>query len=237
MYKTPDTPICERGTDLIALLYGELDDEAARDLNHHLLGCQECTAELNAFKEIRSSVGAWRQATVGATAPVSLAASNVVTRASGPRQPSAIAAVRKFWELSPLWMRGALAFAAILLCIVSVIAVSHLFEKGTPVNLATDKRYSEKELQVKIEEALKAGLRAQEVPATSPLPAIVNDSVTSKKKGVNQSADRLATGTRVRRGPLTKAEREQLAADLRLTSSADDSELELLDDNLNQYDE
>ena len=231
MYKTPGAPICERGTDLIALLYGELDDESARDLNSHLLSCQECTAELSAFKEIRSSVGAWRQATVGATAPVSLASSNVDAQASGSRQPSAIAAVRKFWELSPLWMRGSLAFAAVLLCIVSVIAVSHLFEKDTPINLATEKRYSEKELQVKIEEALKAGLSAQAVPESSPSSAIKNDSATSKKKSVNRSADRLATGTRVRRGPLTRAEREQLAADLRLTMSADDSELDLLDDS------
>jgi len=233
MYKTPGAPICERGTDLIAFLYGELDDEGAKDLNRHLLNCQECTAELKAFKEIRSSVGAWRQATVGATAPDSLAASNVVARASGPHQPSAIAAVRKFWELSPLWMRGSLAFAAVLLCIISVIAVSHLFEKDTPVNLATEKRYSEKELQVKIEEALKAGL-PQEVPESSPSSNIENDPQTSKKKSVNRSTDRLATGTRVRRGPLTRAEREQLAADLRLTISADDSELDLLDDSNNQ---
>jgi anti-sigma factor RsiW len=231
MHKTPDAPICERGIDLIALLYGELDDESAQDLDRHLLSCQECSAELNAFKEIRSSVGAWRQATVGATAPVSLAASNVVERESGPRQPSAIAAVRKFWELSPPWMRGSLAFAAVLLCVVSVIAVSHLFEKDTPINLATEKRYSEKELQVKIEEALKAGLAPQALPESSPSSAIKNDSLTSKKKGVNRSADRLATGTRVRRGPLTKAEREQLAADLRLTIPADDSELDLLDDS------
>ena len=234
MYKTPGAPICERGTDLIALLYGELDDESAQDLNRHLLSCQECTAELNAFKEIRSSVGAWRQETVGATEPVSLASSSVVARASGQRQPSAIAAVRKFWELSPLWMRGSLAFAAVLLCIVSVLAVSHLFEKDTPINRATEKRYSEKELQVKIEEALKAGFPAAAVPESSPSSAIKNDSVTSKKKSVNRSADRLATGTRVRRGPLTRAEREQLAADLRLTISGDDSELDLLDDSNNQ---
>ncbi|HZI87240.1 MAG TPA: zf-HC2 domain-containing protein [Pyrinomonadaceae bacterium] len=234
MYKTPDAPICERGTDLIAFLYGELDDEGAKDLDRHLLNCRECTAELNAFKEIRSSVAAWRQATVGATAPVSLAASTVVARASGPHQPSAIAAVRKFWELSPVWMRGSLAFAAVLLCIVSVIAVSHLFEKDTPVNLATEKRYSEKEVQVKIEEALKAGMPAQEVPESSALSDIENDSETPKKKSVNRSADRLATGTRIRRGPLTRAEREQLAADLRLTTSADDSELDLLDDSNNQ---
>ena len=36
------------------------------------------------------------------------------------------------------------------------------------------------------------------------------------------------------RRPLTRVEREQLAADLRLTSSPDDHELDLLSDTINQ---
>nr|MBA3257654.1 zf-HC2 domain-containing protein [Pyrinomonadaceae bacterium] len=93
MYKIPDAPICERGNDLIAFLYGEVDERAARDFEQHILNCAECESELGAFKQIRSSVVAWRQESLGGATATSVAASPAVDRASDPGKPSTIAAI------------------------------------------------------------------------------------------------------------------------------------------------
>lgn len=236
MYKIPDAPICERGNDLIAFLYGEIDERAARDFERHLLNCNECESELGAFKQIRSSVVAWRQESLGAATATSVAASPAVDRASDPGKPSATA-IREFFELSPLWMKGSIAFASVLFCVVSVLALAHLFENPKPVVVGDEKRYTEKELQAKIEDALKSGLQDREAQKRPLLPSVAGNNdqqVKHQRRGTNRSSERVAVNPKVGRGPLTKSEREQLAADLRLIFPQDDTDLDLLGDRLNQ---
>jgi len=237
MYKIPDAPICERGNDLIAFLYGEIDEGAALDFERHLLNCAECESELGAFKQIRSSVVAWREESLsGATAP-SISASPAVNRASNLRKPSAIGAIREFFELSPLWMKGSMALASVLFCVVSVLALAHLLENPKPVIVGGEKLYTEKELQAKIEDAVKSGLEDRETQRGT-LPASVaankDQQGRPRRRGINQTSQRVAANPRVKRGPLTKAEREQLAADLRLILPQDDTDLELLGDGINR---
>jgi hypothetical protein len=236
MYKIPDVPICERGNDLIAFLYDEIDEHAARDFERHLLKCADCESALSAFKQIRSSVVAWRRESLGAATATSVASSAAVDRASDPRKPSAIAAFRDFFELSPLWMKGSVAFAAVLFCIVSVLAVAHLFENPKPVAVGDEKRYTEKELRAKIEDAVKSrihDLETQKRPVVS-VATINDEQVKPQRRGSNRSNERVAANPKVGRGPLTKAEREQLAADLRLVAPQDDTDLDLLIDRINR---
>jgi hypothetical protein len=237
MDKIPDALICERGNDLIAFLYGEIDERAARDFEQHLLNCAECESELGAFKQIRSCVVAWRQESLGAATATWVAASPSDDRASDLGKPSAIAAIREFFELSPLWMKGAIAFASVLFCVVSVLALAHLFENPKPVVVGDEKRYTEKELQAKIEDAVKSGLPDRDAQKRPLLPSVAGDNdqqVKPQRKGASRSSERVAANPKVGRSPLTKSEREQLAADLRLILTQDDTDLDLLGDGINQ---
>ena len=233
MYKIPDAPICERGNDLMAFLYGEFDESAVRDFERHLLNCADCESELGAFKQIRSSVEAWRQESLGGATATSASASPAVVRASELGRPSAIAAIREFFALSPLWMKGSIAFASVLLCVLSVLAVARLFENPKPVVVADQKRYTEKELQAKVEEAVKSRLQDRDAQ-TSNVADNDDQQVKTPRKGTNRSTERVAANPRVGRGPLTKSEREQLAADLRLITPQDDNDLDLLGDGNNE---
>jgi hypothetical protein len=232
MNKIPDGPVCERGNDLIAFLYGELDESVVRDFERHLLNCADCESELDAFKQIRSSVVAWRQESLGG-ANASAAASPAVVRVSNPGKPSAIAAIREFFALSPLWMKGSIAFASVLFCVVSVVALAHLLENRQPVVVSDKRLYTEDELRARVEDAVKSE-QEREARERTLLPVVANDNVPKvKPQDVNQSVQRLAAKPKVGRRPLTKSEREQLAADLRLITPQDDLELDLLGDGNN----
>lgn len=236
MDRIPDTPICERGNDLIAFLYGEIDERARRDFERHLPNCAECEAELGAFKQIRSSVIGWRQESLGGAAATSVSVSPVVSRASNIGKPSAIAAIREFFELSPLWLKASIAFASVLFCVFSVLALAQFFEQPRSIVAGDEKRYSDNELKAKIEEALRSRLQEREALKPTPLPSTARDNNQpgNFQRPVNkQSSERVTANPKVRRGPLTKAEREQLAADLRLIPQ-DDTDLDLLGDGNNQ---
>jgi anti-sigma factor RsiW len=234
MYKIPDTRTCERENDLVAFLHGEIDERAGRDFERHLLSCAECESELGAFKQIRSSVVAWRQESLSGAGATSNAASPARERALVPGKPSAIAAIRKFFEFSPLWMKGSVALAAVLFCVFSVLAVSHLFERPKPV-VASEKQYTQEDLEAKIQAALKSGRQddgAQKHIVTD-VPATNGQQVSLQRRGTNRSNGRVAN-PKVGRAPLTKLEREQLAADLRLVNPQDDLDLDLFGDGNNQ---
>jgi hypothetical protein len=235
MYRIPDTPVCERGNDLIAYLYGEIDERAGRDFKQHLLNCAECESQLGAFKQIRSSVVAWRQESLLGGAANSV--SRAVGSASDSGKRSAMADIRQFFELSPLWMKGSIAFASVVFCLVSVIALAHFFENPKPVVAGDEKRYSEKDLQAKIDEAVKSGMKDREVREPAPPPSIVVNNNARDKVQIRvskQSSEPAGANPKVRRGPLTKSEREQLAADLRLIAPQDETDLDLLGDGNNQ---
>lgn len=237
MYKIPDAPNCGRGNDLIAFLYGEIDEPAARDFERHLMNCADCESELGAFKQIRSTAVAWRQETVGAATAHSVSASPAIGRAPDLGKPSAMAAFRQFFDISPLWLKGSIAFASVLLCMVSALALAHLFENPKSVVAGNEKQYTEKELQTKIEEALKSGLQDRETQKPSPLPPVAsnnNQQLKPQRRGLNRSSERVGVSPRVGRSPLTKSEREQLAADLRLILPQDETDLDLLSDGINQ---
>jgi len=236
MEERSSAPICERGNDLIAFLYGEVDEREARSFERHLWNCVECKSELGAFRQIRESVVAWRQESLSiAPAPV---ASNVVVprvfRALEPRRPSAIAALRAFFDLSPLWMKGAIAFASVVFCIVAVLAVARLFDKQGRALVAGDKsteialRTQVKELQAKLDD-----LSSKKDAVITATGQHDDRQPETQRKLSNQSSELSANG-KARRRPLTRSEREQLAADLRLISSKEEMDLDLLDERLNQ---
>lgn len=227
-----DAPICERGNDLIAFLYQEVNQEEARDFQQHLSQCVECKRELAAFKEIRAGVIDWRQESLGINAVRANETAGQLFNHS--TKPSALIAIQQFLDISPLWLKAAVTFASILFCVAVVLMVWHLQEKPDST-LARDERvYSEQELKARVEQELQARLRELNVEQgngtkAETKPALVQ--LPSLKPRLREPVRNIATR---RRAPLTADERAQLAADLRLISLGEDSELDLLGEEINK---
>lgn len=230
-----DDQICGRENDLISFLYGELNEVESIAFQRHLKGCAACNTELAGFGEVRESVVAWRNESLGSVA----FPAQVTTPIETPRAtPSAVAALREFFNLSPLWMKGAVAFAAIMFCVFAGLALARLRESPpAPVALApASATHSQQELKALVDQRVQEELiriRNSEVPAPAPLTA--NAQKNPAKRFANRNAQvALSAYSQKARRPLSKTEREQLANDLRLVSGRNDGDLYLLDDRINQ---
>jgi len=230
--KEVDVPNCEQENDLIAFLYGELNDSEAQTFQNHMRDCASCNAELAAFRDIRNSVVAWRNEALGGVISSPIAES-AVSR-TDHEKPSALAALREFFNLSPLWMKGALAFASILFFLFAVLAIARLRDKPPVVTL----QYSQQELNALVDRRVQEELRRQRnTPEKTPtLPGVVSAADRTPRQRVANRGNSIALNApnQKARRPLSKTEREQLATDLRLISAKNDSDLDLLDDRINQ---
>jgi hypothetical protein len=223
MSHNEDSATCERRDDLISVLYGEATELETAQFNQHLQLCAACEAEMRGFGYVRESIGAWKFEALSGAQP----AVNIPTPAR--RSKSAAAALREFFDLSPLWLKGATAFATLLLCLFAVLA---FFRSKEQQPVIVDKNpgaiYTEQEKNQIVEKALaqqRAELMAK--AAASPEIKVVKDDAPHEKN--------VSRSTQVAKGrqPLTKRERQQLAADLRLLARDDDDSLELLSDPIN----
>lgn len=228
---------CGRENDLIAFLYGELDPGERTVFRSHMQQCPSCSAELSEFTNIRESVVAWRnESLMGVTSPAVHPAAVVTADRSGP---TALNALREFFNLSPLWMKGAIVFASLLFCLFAFLAAGRL--RDTPLPVAANpnvKTYSEQELNAVVERRVQDELvRIRKSSEQSPTTAVVmkRSNHTPAKRTANRGHEVVANGPLQKaRRPLSKVERQQLAADLRLIDNTPDGELDLLDDRINQ---
>jgi len=236
--KEVNAPKCEQEGELISFLYGELNDADARTFQSHLHECDVCIADLAAFKGVRESVVAWRDESLGGLiSPAGSNLSPVTTVVHG--KPSALAALREFFNLSPLWMKGAVAFASVLFVLFAGLAIVRLRDTPAPVVLApVSNQYSKEQVDALVAQRVQQELeRMRKSTVQSPGPQVLVDNgpgrtpVQRVAKRDNEVAN--VPGQKLRR-PLSKTEREQLAADLRLTSAKNDSDLDLLGDRINQ---
>ena len=203
---------CERAPDLMAFLYHEMDERETRGFRLHLQQCSSCREEAASLGVVRESIIAWRD-----EALAGFVSTPVTTK---PRK-SALAALRQFFDLSPLWLKGATALAMVAFFVLVGLAVVKLQPNNTPV-ISTNAKYTEQD----VERIVKEALAQQEKPRET---VAVVESPKPKKAKVS-TPSQLAKSRR----PLSRAEREQLAADLRLLSTSDDTSLYLLGDRINQ---
>jgi hypothetical protein len=136
MLETPDMQTCVRAGDLVSYLYGEATEREAQDFKGHLHICHSCRAELEAFGDVRESISLWREQALSQTASLAseLNLAPVQHIKEVPPRRSTFDAIREFFKLSPMWMRGATAFATLLLAALLVIALMNFFErKETPL--------------------------------------------------------------------------------------------------------
>jgi anti-sigma factor RsiW len=205
---------CERAPDLMAFLYHEMDERETREFRMHLQQCSSCRKEVDSLAVVRESIGAWRD-----EALAGFVSSPVMTK---PKK-SALAALRQFFALSPLWLKGATAFATVAFFVLAGLAVVKLRTK--PVVVATNAKYTEQDVDRFVKEALAKQQNANKSTET----VAVVESPKPKKSKVSAPSQMAKS-----RRPLSKAEREQLAADLRLLSTRDEASLYLLGDRINQ---
>lgn len=125
---------------------------------------------------------------------------------AGSGRKSALAAFRQFFDLSPLWLKVASGFAVLSFCVLAALAFVNLQTKEPVVTILTPEQPQE------VVRIVKEAPDTRETPVKTP-------RIT--RKNANQRSRR----------PLSRAERDQLAADLRLLS---DDGLDLLSDRINQ---
>ena len=214
-----ETPDCERASDLIAFIYNEADERERRDFQLHLNECTTCREEVASFGVVRESITTWRD-----EALAGFVSQPVATKA--PRK-SALAALRQFFDLSPLWLKGATAFAVVAFCVLAVMAFVNMRSKNVEIASTAgspETLYTKKDVERLVNEALAK----QEKP--KPPAPLINVESPKPKKSQQPATNQFAKS----RQPLSKAEREQLAADLRLLSTGDDESLNLIGDRINQ---
>jgi len=235
-----ERPACHRAEDLVTYLYGEASEVDARDFAVHLEQCDACRSEFGVFQQVHDSILLWRNEALGsafnpAAVPVGTTVdsnhdSNHFVRHE--RKLSALAALREFFSVSPLWLRGAAGFAALLLCVLGVLTISRSWNQ--PVRTASkdaDAKYTQRQLDEEVRKQVDqklADLNAQHAVPKPPREAN-KPQETGPRVAINRSQPKAP-----RPRGLNRQEREQLAKDLRLIPRDEDELPFALPDEPNQ---
>ncbi|HEX8175414.1 MAG TPA: zf-HC2 domain-containing protein [Pyrinomonadaceae bacterium] len=156
--KPEQTTTCAHAEELVTYLYGELSEHEAAQFRRHMEQCGSCKQELTAFGRVREDVIEWRNQSLPSfdfqQAPLY---SNAV---AAPQKRSALAALRQFFTLAPMWMRAATAAAALVICALLVFTAIHFSERPEAV----------------VEVTPKAPAQAQPAETTGPRTGEINQS-------------------------------------------------------------
>jgi len=226
MRSMDERPACHRAEDLVTYLYGEASEVDARDFTVHLHQCDACRVEFGIFQQVHDSISVWRDETLGAAfSPAAGTATAVDSVQFGQpkRKLSAFETLREFFSVSPLWLRAATASAALLLCVLGVLAISRLGNRpGPQANNGNEPRYTQQQFDLAVQQQVDQRLAQLNLPATPPK-VVGGPPDQAKDNGNRVPVNRAPTRTQRTRG-LSRQEREQLAVDLGLMTR-DDEEL------------
>ena len=230
MTKNNERPICHRAEDLVAYLYNEASEADAQDFADHAEQCDACRSELAVFRQVHESILLWRNEALGTFSPVSEAAdlarvTSSVKLVQHGRKLSALQALREFFSVSPLWLRGATAFAALLLCVLALVVISRSWKQPAPIanNSTEEKVYTATEFHAAVEKEVNNKLSQSQVSSPQS-PKVAANQGQVKLPNQQRASHRELASSRGVRG-LTRAEREQLAADLLLIPGRDEADL------------
>ena len=234
MQNINERPVCHRAEDLVTYLYGEANAAETQDFATHMQRCDACRAEFAVFNQVHESIVLWRNE---ALSPIPSLTTVTPTESAfdsrrlvqHERKLSAVAALREFFSVSPLWLRGATAFAALLLCVLGGLAISRLVQK--PSELAKDGSDQRVYTSQQFAEAVKAGVdrKVAELNIKKSANATQTVKLAPKKTGNQMQLAANRTRTRPAMKGLTRREQWQLAADLRLIPGRDDGEVSFLE--------
>ena len=229
MRETYERPVCHRAEDLVSYLYGEASAVDARDFHNHLQQCDACRAEFAVFNQVHNSIQLWRNEALGESfnpAPLTESSIESTQFVRHERKLSALSALREFFTVSPLWLRGATAFAGLLLVALAIAMVMRASQR--PVEIANRQNdemvYTQKELEAAVAKAVDkevAEIRSQQAPLATTVK--ISEKPNAAVNRTSVGANRSPKNQQLRN--LSRQEREQLAADLRLTFPVDEEEL------------
>jgi anti-sigma factor RsiW len=211
-----ERPICHRAEDLVTYLYGEATAEESRDFANHLRQCEACRAEFDVFSQVHTSIAAWRDEALGAVTVSAQAAEPVYVAndfVQHERKLSALAALREFFSVSPLWLRGATAFAGLLLCALLAFAISRVWRQSAPVaNNGNQPTINQQEFDRAVQKEVEARMaeHARNERQKELAPVFTQEDKTNLSEPANRSR------RKAQPAKLTREETEQLAADLGL---------------------
>src|SRR5438445_601144 len=215
-------PVCHRAEDLVSYLYDEASANDACDFAEHLEQCEACRTEFASFRHVHESIVLWRHEALGSA---SLGTSPTTDEVGGtyqfePRQQkrSARAALREFFAGSPLWLRGATAFATFLLFALVLFAVSRMWTRAPQVPTNNEKIFTRAEFDKAVNNEV-ARINALKDTQNQTNRNATNNSPVRTGALRKTARSQTARGQRPR---LTPQEREQLAADLRLIPGRED---------------
>jgi len=177
---------------------------------------------------VHESIETWRNEALGASFKGAAIPATVALEPAPAIRPerrlSALAALREFFTVSPLWLRGATTVAALLLCVLGIMMVARLSRR--PAEIATAGNHEEMYTRQQLDEAVNNARKAAELsrqPDTSTPIVATKVKPKSETNRVQFVASQQSKNLRPQR--LSRQEREQLAADLRLTPSVDEEEM------------
>lgn len=228
MHEVKQRPACHRAEDMVTYLYGEASEADALDFGKHLQQCDACRSEFGVFNQVHDSILTWRNEALGvAFDPRAVAIDSAVESSQfvrHERKLSALAALREFFTVSPLWLRAATAFAALLLCALGTMMIMRFSQKPVEVSQkgTPERTFTQQEVKAEVDRAVQK--TRDEIARQITSPSIPN----SEKPKPNQA--QLAANQQPRTGKshgLSRQERQQLAADLRLTNPAEEEEMQL----------
>lgn len=219
---------CAREQELVGFIYGELNEVEARGFQRHLNECVSCSREIASLRDVREAVVGWRNESLGA---IGVAAKESPAPAI-QRRPNALAAIRAFVNLSPLWLKGAVAFATLVICALAAIGVARLRNNQPQVIVAVPAQPAERS-QHEIDAIVKQRV-SEQLAQIKQSENLTNNNGNQRFSAppVQRVSARIPAYSA--RRPLSKTERQQLAADLRLLSSNNETDVDLLEDRINQ---
>jgi anti-sigma factor RsiW len=246
MKDRPDTTrTCARAETLVAYLYNEAGEAEAKDFEAHIRGCDSCEAELAAFQEVRTSIVAWRQQVLPAiesTAPAAQTSPALETaNPSTARKPSALAALREFLALSPVWLRAGAAFAGLAICALVVFAAARVLEGPRVVERVVERGPSDAEVNALVDRKVREQIAARTALAGTygRQPAVTDDAqhnlvVARSKTGRSGSVSRHDGARKSFPARVSSQEYEELARDLQLIPARDEEDLPRLIDLMDE---
>lgn len=205
---------CARASELVAYLYGEASEAERLDFKSHLHACHSCRTELAAFGEVRESIGEWREQAlhpmISPTMQTNTATEQRTIRATPKR--SALAALREFFTLSPMWLRGATGFAALLLIALLIITALHFFKRAEPAlaERQTPPAAPVREEKIQSVPEKKDEVAVQPSPSNIPAPIVISDKQQQRRTVSRNKILRTRTNPQPKSPVITNDENMQL---------------------------
>ena len=242
---------CGQAEELVAYLYNEASEAETKDFERHLRTCAPCEAELAAFGHVRSSIAVWRSQALGnveanALATAAIAPTLERSREAARRRPSALAALREFFALSPIWLRAATVLTSLAVCALVVWAAARLMEAPSVLNVekVVEKGPTQAEVEALVAKRVREELAAQSNPGETHSKESVAAVSVQRDLTLPQSVptvSRAASAPRrarsARRSPaqqVSTQEYEELARDLQLVPTRDEEDLPRLIDLIDE---